>query len=379
MDPGIVPLYPQSLLLTETPDHYIAELIGVQTKFKTLRHKAHKSASTDLYFNQFHFPDDTPSAVVYDSVTDSGMSGGLLVPADTEAEVEARYPGLSAARRGARFNFTHGSPDLAIFSFNADSNRIFLEDVTAINRLGNAVRARHIHLALVISRDERIPEYVRYLRETFAVRDGERIHGLLAVNAEHEASLVTAGQLSNLFLMDRLHETNLTDFLEDHREIVLHALGARDLRFQPQLHWRAGNPDPADHFVQPDLLVQRTSGQWDICDAKLALLPRMKLTKGERRRRQLIDVVATGVAQLAHYRDYFNYAANRAEAVAKYQVTVTEPGGVLIVGNYENVDKHEVAEALRAFTDVEIIDWDSLLQLYLGEKSRASSATLSLR
>jgi hypothetical protein len=35
------------------------------------------------------------------------------------------------------------------------------------------------------------------------------------------------------------------------------------------------------------------------------------------------------------------------------------------VGNYENIDEEKVAEARRRFPSIELIDYDSLLQLYL--------------
>jgi hypothetical protein len=54
-----------------------------------------------------------------------------------------------------------------------------------------------------------------------------------------------------------------------------------------------------------------------------------------------------------------------ALAKHKYGVTFDNPRFILVVGNYENADAQKISEARRRFPDFEIIDYDTIVQLYL--------------
>jgi hypothetical protein len=98
---------------------------------------------------------------------------------------------------------------------------------------------------------------------------------------------------------------------------------------------------------------------------KLPLLAKPNITKGGRSRRRFIDSVEEGVAQLAHYADYFSHEDNKRYAFERYGITVNNPLLGLIVGNEENVTKAQVDEACRRLRSFELIDYDTLLQLYI--------------
>ncbi|EPU1201600.1 hypothetical protein ACVUNX_005261, partial [Klebsiella pneumoniae] len=86
----------------------------------------------------------------------------------------------------------------------------------------------------------------------------------------------------------------------------------------------------------------------------------------ERRRRRFIDDVDEGIAQLDNYEEYFTYDGNKKYALDKYNVSISEPRKILIIGNVENTVLIEVEQALRGRKDNLVIDYDSLISYYVG-------------
>lgn len=90
------------------------------------------------------------------------------------------------------------------------------------------------------------------------------------------------------------------------------------------------------------------------------------------KRRRFIHSIEDGIAQLAHYREFLAIPANAAEAQRKYGIVFGDPGCGLIVGNYENMKIQSLQEARRRFPAFEILDYDTLLQLYLLKRTDVS-------
>ncbi len=79
-----------------------------------------------------------------------------------------------------------------------------------------------------------------------------------------------------------------------------------------------------------------------------------------------MDYVNEGVAQLAHYADgYLAQPENRAFLEQKYGGSFENPRLGLIVGSEENLSPDRLAEAKRALRELAIIDYDSLVHLFL--------------
>ncbi len=161
----------------------------------------------------------------------------------------------------------------------------------------------------------------------------------------------------------------MTQFLEDHADIIKKALKAEKIFFQRSLPWEEGNPDPKEKAIQPDMIVRRMDGTWWIIDFKLPLLNEPSITTGGHRRRRFVYTVADGVAQLHNYREYFDYQSNRRFAAATLGDEIRDPQLMLIVGSSENVDLTEVNEAKRALKPIDIMDYDTLIRLSLADSS----------
>jgi hypothetical protein len=212
----------------------------------------------------------------------------------------------------------------------------------------------------VIPAELETQEVINALRETVRVQSD--LPGVQIVNQGHQEAVAQAGQLANLYLQG-VHETTLTQFLEDHSEIIQRALDADQIFFQPLLAWREGNPDPTEIAIQPDIIMRRNDGQWYIIDFKLPLLTKASITTGGHKRRRFIYTVADGVAQLHNYRVFFEHQANREAAVSTLGEEICDAQLMLIAGTSENVDLAEVDEAMRPLKPIEIVDYDTLIRM----------------
>ncbi len=129
-----------------------------------------------------------------------------------------------------------------------------------------------------------------------------------------------------------------------------------------------------ESFINPDLLIERPDGYFDIVDFKLAGIHKKKLTKASRKRRRFIDYVCEGIAQLSNYEFYFSFEGNQKHALEKFGVKVRNPNLMLVIGNDENYIKQEVEEALRVFKNskLKIVDYDTLISKFLNESKSES-------
>ena len=191
--------------------------------------------------------------------------------------------------------------------------------------------------------------------------------GVHTLQAGLEADCAVAGQFQNFYLSPGLRETTIGSFLKSHEGILKRAFSARKCIHEPFLRWiDQSSPFPREN-INPDLLLEREDGHFDIYDLKTAALHRDSLTKGETKRRRFIDYVQEGIAQLANYEEYFSSPQNREYAKTHYNVSVSEPKMTLVVGNYDNADETEIVEASRMLRDrFSIIDYDTVTQLFLS-------------
>jgi hypothetical protein len=169
-----------------------------------------------------------------------------------------------------------------------------------------------------------------------------------------------------MYLFPGLRETTIGEFIKLHPEVVKEAFKTTHFEYEPYLKWIEHDGTCQDDAINPDLLTKRDDGFFDIYDLKTAALERTNVTKGGRRRRRFIDYVEEGVAQLANYREYFEYPGNAEYAKSKYAIQIKDPKLVLVVGSWENSDINEVNQACRKYKGIEVIDYDTFCHLFIG-------------
>lgn len=355
--------YPTTLLCTMSPTHFVFELLGVSRQFTQLIVKRHKVESTNSYFNQF--PITSPDTFLTLNSQWLNWTGGLLSNADNKDKITRRFPFLESANWYDCGHQAFNSEADGTISIGADADFVTLRNLILVNSFDTAYRLKHILLAGIFKRTTEIAPFKEY--QTNLANDPIMgISGVFISALDHACELHTASQFCSVFLSPKLRETTIGAFLNSHPDFITNALGCSKFVYEPYLIWKEGNPNPNEQAINPDLLVEGPNGLYDIYDLKTALLSNPSLTKGQRRRRRFIDVVADGVAQLANYKEYFEYQKNRDYAFERYGIRISRPKLVLIVGNYENFRPHEVEEAKRMLKDIEIIDYDTLLSLFLA-------------
>jgi hypothetical protein len=349
-------LYPTLLLCTETPKHFISELVGAHTGFAGLSVKRQLSASAERYFNQFSVGKSKP-VIVMNSWGWRFIN--LTVSQNTAlSDVNSRFPFVHLYHHAVISGKDgYGAP----IAFASTFESAMLDNCMIINSHESIFRVKHILNATVVKKAMSARRYAEWLQYVFS---DLRVYGVHTCGSDEHADQVKAGQLANLYLMREARETTLGEFLRDHPDVLTRALGALRFEYEPYLKWVA--PGDAQQAINPDLLIQRADGNWDVYDLKTAALDSRNITKGKRQRRRFIDYVHEGVAQLAHYRDYFAHAENQRYVFEKYGIWVESPNPVLVVGTLDNASPKEVAEASRMLNGIALIDYDTLMQMFLS-------------
>jgi hypothetical protein len=358
--PGYTLLYPNLLLITQTPTHLLVELAGATPGFRGLKAIRQKTASFDEYLYSVHVERPQPALavdtgfVVFDRLC-------FADSADLRA-LGARFPAAETLSSHYRLERAVGAGALVHLSDNAQF--ITFLDCIFAHRYSEAFRLKHTHFLAAIRKDVGPQTVLAQLTSLF--KEGEPPRLIQGAPSKLAVRRIIASQFQGLYLAPQFRETTIGAFLDQHRDILTIALGARRVVYEPHLPWLASAPSAENKPINPDFLLERDDGDWDICDLKTAALHRQSLTKGSRSRRRFVDYVAEGLAQLSHYREYFTYPENSHFAEQKYSVRLRHPDLILIVGHYGNFDPAAVLEARRSMAEVTVIDYDTLVGLYIN-------------
>jgi Shedu protein SduA, C-terminal len=358
--PGTSILFPTILLFTDTKTHYVIELLGASSDFRGLSYKRHKEESVNRYISQFS-TGNTQAHLRVD--TEFILLDGLCVGDEADLNALARrFPIAEHYADGYRLQRNTGAGSLLNFGPSAQFTSFL--NCAFVHRKSAAYRLKYVLYLAVISKTLSRELACDHLNSVFC--SSPQVRGVHYSDQTLSVAHIAAGQLQSMYLQPDLRETTLGEFFRTHRWLLLRALGADDLVYEPHLHWQVPQPPGSEKTINPDALLRRPDGNWDILDFKTAVLGRQSITRGQRSRRRFIDYVSEGIAQLAHYREYFAEPANQAHANDKYGVEVLEPRCVLLVGNYENANPESIAEASRQLRDITIIDYDTLVQLFMA-------------
>lgn len=351
--------YPTMILCSEAGGEILSvELLGASEILKPLKVKLRKcKAVSDLTLMDKSFKNLKPMMVV----GDDNVLGKLFIGPIDAAKFynDRRNPVLKnyVSKWGFAGEFTHA------FDFSEQFKSALVYDSVMASLNGLFLRAKYISVN-VFFRTSLSEQNLRQRLSIYLLRES---YGLLGVqlfsNAIHEA-WAKGAYLMNLVLSDRIHETIIGDYLNDNPDVLLKSLGYSDIVYEPFLEWLDKTEDNEDQYINPDALLKRDDGYYDICDFKKGLLNKKKITRGERNRRRFLEDVDEGLAQLENYVEYFTYKKNKEHCINKYGAEVHDPKRILIIGNLENTIQIEVEQALRGRPDVMVIDYDTLISSY---------------
>jgi hypothetical protein len=246
----------------------------------------------------------------------------------------------------------------------APGNYSVFDRVLLVHETNSSFRIHWTFLAIAIHRSEPAEKYLDYVQGLVNTAPHLDPIGTLSVPRGEVEQILKGDAFASTYLMHGLQDTTVGEFLNQHEDILLSAFDATRLIHEPFLEWRDGAAGADEIAINPDFILERADGSHIIGDLSLPLLETANVTKGKKRRRSAL--VPDGLAQLAHYEEYFQTPENRAFAKAKYGVEVSDPRQLLVIGSQETVDPTEFEQATTSF---EIVDYDSILRLHLAAKS----------
>lgn len=350
-------LYPNILLVTNCSGFYVAELIGAVKKYSGLIVKTHKEKSIYRYLSQFD--DSEPDSCVHLDGQGSGFRFLCLAQDADFKAVETRFPSIELY--GSKLNRMGGKG--SVISFGPSFESCSIENCVLVNRLDNLYRCKNILAAYIFKNSITTQKLIDFFSKGLGEKE---VRGVHTIQGQTEEQLIIAGQLQSMYLLPGLHETTIGEFLKLHPEIIKKAFKTEHFEYEPYLKWIEHDGTCEDIAINPDLLIRRADGYYDIYDLKTAALAKKNVTKGGRKRRRFIDYVEEGVAQLVNYEEYFTYPKNAIYAKEKYGIEVEKPKLVLVVGSWENSSPEEVNQARRRYAEIEIIDYDTFCHLFIG-------------
>lgn len=104
--------------------------------------------------------------------------------------------------------------------------------------------------------------------------------GVIAVPSDKEKSFYESSNLLNMVLNEHINETWIGDYLNENKHILLKALGYEDVIYEPLFEWVEKSDDNDDVAINPDAMLLRKDGYYDICDLK-GLPHKVKITRGK--------------------------------------------------------------------------------------------------
>jgi hypothetical protein len=354
----LIILYPNILICCQTPDHYIVELLGTATDFSYLSAKSTVIDDSNKYFNQFVNTDDSKvPALDLNGKQYINLNGLIFSNNVDKEEINPRLNFIDESKYAIIMNGYGGSINVP-----KETDFISISGCIFVNKYSSIIRVKHVNQVLLVRRSTTERNYRSYLQSLFS--KGDHIYGILYCEKTKESEYLLAGQFANVYLFPNLRETSIGEFIFRNPEFARKAFKSNSIIYEPYLKWCSEiNPDN-DEAINPDLLIQREDGLYDIYDLKTAALTKVKVTKGKRSRRRFIDYIEEGVAQLAHYEEYFQYPENQQYAFESYGVKINNPRLFLVAGNLENVNKEQVDEACRRLRNFTLIDYDTISAMY---------------
>jgi hypothetical protein len=361
-------LFPKLLLCTQTKKYLIAELIGATQTYNGLVLKERKQRTIREYLTQF--PDEGPgSPLFFFNSKENRVMGMCLSHEVNYKEAESRFPALRLFKSRL---IRAGGKD-CLFDFGPSFRDASFSTCILLNTNGAFYRAKYVVEMLIITKNTTAKRLEKLLMDL--VKRDNSIKGVTRCDQKFERDYILASQLQSLYLTPHLHETTVGEFLWQHPEFINQALGTADFVYEPYLEWIEAAHGDTDPPINLDAMVKRLDGYFDIMDLKTALLDKRKTTRDERKRRRFIDAVNEGIAQLAHFTEYFGFEKNREYALAQYGIKVQNPHCFLVIGYYDNTRREEVEEALRPYKSVSVLDYDSMVQLFLARAASSKMAS----
>jgi hypothetical protein len=327
-------LFPRMMVLTETPDWNIVELVGVSREYRSLEVRRQKLASIEEYFG---LGEGNPVVILQG---ENLFKDATIATETGRRALDERFPST------ANFlgeEFVGAGDQLLRF---APGNYSTFDRALLAQGLDGALRLHWVFFALAIHRSEPADKYVDFLRNYNGARP--HLDPIGTISLPVDAAELKPDAFASTYLAHGLQDATVDQFLDAHEAILLSAFDASRLVRQPSLDDQ-----------EADFILERADGSHIVGRLEL---PLADTVKGKKRRRA--TRIREGATQLTQYAEFVKTPENRSQVKTKYDVDVTDPRKLLIIPSQEIVTVADFAES-----GVEIVDYDTILRLHLAARS----------
>jgi hypothetical protein len=323
-------LFPRMMVLTETPDWNILELVGLSREYRTLEVRRQKLGSVEEYFGV------ADGDAVMTLPGENLFKDATIATTAGRQALDSRFP-TAASLVGDEYV----GPGEELLKF-APGNYSTFDRTLLVHTAGDSLRAHWVNFAIAIHRSEPAGKYLDFLQTYSNARP--HLDPIGTISLPIDPAVLKADPFESTYLAHGLQDSTVDEFLGKHEEILLSVFGATKLVREPAL----------GDDLHPDFILERADGSHIV--ARLEL-PVVDTANGKKRRRVFRTPVQDSAAELAKYAEYFKTADNRSQVKSKYDVDVADPRQLLIVPSQETVTPA---------AGVEVVDYDTILRLHLA-------------
>ena len=228
-------------------------------------------------------------------------------------------------------------PETIIF-VSQDADKLLFRDIDLVRTRGSEIFFKRITTIFVVKKTIAEKELGLWLLSNKF--GGPLPPDILGINTSYSVNKEGfAVQLLSLTQQDT-GENVIDTFIQKNADFFASALGYQGVISQPKLRI-IDSTGLEGEYLQPDYLMLRQDGTYDILDLKKSLIP--NVTVGKRTRIRFSAYVDELVAQLAGYRRYFSLQKNREWASKNLNISVPKnPQLFGVVGNHNNFLREDV-------------------------------------
>lgn len=323
-------LFPRMMVLTETPDWNILELVGLSREYRALEVRRQKAGSVEEYFGL-----GDGRTVVANLQGQNWFKDATIATEAGKSALEKRFPDA-----GNMFGDVVVGPADELLRF-APGNYSTFDRALLVHTAGDSLRAHWVFFALAIHRSEPADKYLDFLRNYSNA--SPHLDPIGTVSLPVDPAVLQADAFESTYLAHGLQDSTVDEFLDKHEGILLSVFDATKLVRQPAL----GD-------LHPDFILERADGSHVVGRLEL---PVVDTVNGKKRRRVFRTPVQESATELARYAEYLGNAENRSQVKSKYDVDVSDLRQLVIVASQEIVSPA---------AGVEVVDYDTILRIHLA-------------
>ncbi|MFH1298633.1 MAG: hypothetical protein ABII07_02300 [Patescibacteria group bacterium] len=358
--------FPSFLRVGESPHHYITELCGAKEIRQTEKYSINSPKSAEKVPNVasflnpgFKVASNASSLISVNAIENSFVN--LTLASQFSAEEFSKTFNIQLNSSTIKAGFDKAIP----ISVTKKANKLLLREIDLVRTDGLEIFFKRIFTALVVKKDIEYKQLIDWLDALVSrsINTPMRpdIFGLnLGYGASDESFSINllglANQTTNEKVIDR--------FIADQKECFAISLGYKNAISQPTLKLiDSEGLDSEGKFLQPDYLMEKENGTYDIIDLKKALVP--SVTVGKPTRLRFSAYVSELIGQLQGYRRYFELDKNSKWAKNNLGIRTDQNLRLIgIVGNHNNFSREKVDIAISPYKNyIKIYSYSDVIDL----------------